>query len=57
VASSIRLADEALAEGVLKELERGSNVKIDLGAYGDFWPYVPRPLGEVRKELGVMPRE
>lgn len=51
-----RLADEALMESVLKELERGSKAKVDLGANWDFWPHVAKPLEEVRKEFGIEPR-
>lgn len=41
-------------ELVLRALERGAAMKVDLSADGwDPWPLFPRPLDEVRSELGV----
>ena len=43
-------------ERVLAALERGVAVKVDLSRGWDPWPLFPRPLADVRAELGVPPR-
>jgi hypothetical protein len=42
-------------EKVMIALARGASCKVDLSDHWDFWPYMPRPLDEVRDELGVPP--
>ena len=41
------------ADKVFTALARGAACKIDLSDNWDFWPYLPRPLDEVRAELGI----
>lgn len=40
---------------VMTALARGAACKVDLSDRWDFWPYLPRPLDEVRAELGIPP--
>jgi len=42
-------------EKVMTALTRGAACKIDLSDGWDFWPYMARPLDEVRAELGIPP--
>ena len=51
------LGEEGLAECMLRELERGNSVKVDLGDAWDFWDYAEVPIDEVRKRLGIPPRQ
>ncbi len=51
------LGEEGLAECMLRELERGNSVKVDLGDAWDFWDYAEVPIDEVRERLGVPPRQ
>jgi hypothetical protein len=44
-----------LAERMLRALERGARMKVDLSDRWDFWPYLARPIEDVRRELGVLP--
>lgn len=47
------LATPGLAERMLHALERGSRMNTDLSDHWDFWPYVARPLDEVRRALNI----
>jgi ubiquinone biosynthesis protein Coq4 len=40
---------------VMTALARGAACKVDLSDRWDFWPLLPRPLEEVRAELGIPP--
>jgi ubiquinone biosynthesis protein Coq4 len=40
---------------VMTALARGAACKIDLSDQWDFWPYMARPLDEVRAALGIPP--
>ena len=44
-------------EKVMTALARGAACKVDLNDHWNFWPLLPRPLAEVRSELGVPPLE
>jgi len=44
-------------EKVAVALARGAACNIDLSDHWDFWPYMPRPLDDVRRELGIPPLE
>lgn len=46
---------EDMAEKFLHAVERGSRVTVDLSDGWDFWPYLPLPLDEARRRLGVAP--
>ena len=50
------LGEEGLADSMLRELERGTAVKVDLGDAWDFWDYAEVPIDDVRERLGVLPR-
>ena len=50
------LAEEGLAEGMLRELARGGSVKVDLGDAWNFWDYAEVPIDDVRERLGVPAR-
>ncbi|MBP0017121.1 MAG: hypothetical protein J7647_06115 [Cyanobacteria bacterium SBLK] len=52
-----RIGQGDLAEQMIKALKRGVEMKTDLGADWNFWPYLPMPLEEVRKKLGVSAAE
>lgn len=43
-------------ELVLAALARGAATKIDLSQGWDPWPHFPRPIADVRAELGIPPR-
>lgn len=49
------LAEPGLAEKVLRAVERGAAVNVDLSDHWDFWPLLARPLDDVRRELNVLP--
>ena len=51
------LGEEGLAESMVRELERGSCVKVDLGDAWDFWDHAESPIGEVRERLGIPPSQ
>ncbi len=51
------LAEEGLADCMVRELERGGAVKVDLGDCWDFWDYAEDPIEEVRARLGVPPHQ
>jgi hypothetical protein len=40
---------------VMTALARGAACKVDLSDRWDFWPLLPRPLDEVRDQLGIPP--
>jgi hypothetical protein len=52
-----RIGDGDLACEVLRGLQRGAALKVDLGDGWDFWEWVALPLEEVRARLGVPPLE
>jgi hypothetical protein len=43
-------------DAAVDAFERGLKVKVDLTDW-DFWPHVARPIDDVRRELGVVPRK
>ncbi|MCB9706417.1 MAG: hypothetical protein H6711_31515 [Myxococcales bacterium] len=47
------LAEPGLVEKILHAWRRGAQVNTDLSDQWNFWPYLPRPVDEVRRELGV----
>jgi hypothetical protein len=49
------LAEEGLAEDMLRELSRGTSVQVDLGDAWNFWDYADVPIDEVREQLGIPP--
>jgi hypothetical protein len=49
------MAQEGMAERMLKALQRGSQVKVDLFDHWDHWAYVEMPLEEARERLGIVP--
>ena len=51
------LGEEGLAESMLRELERGSAVNVDLGDAWNFWDYADFPIDDVRERLGISPRQ
>lgn len=51
-----RIGEGDLAEEVIKEVERGSEMNIDLGADWDFWPFAALRLDEARRRLGIRPK-
>ena len=51
------LAEEGLAEDMLRELSRGTSVQVDLGDAWNFWDYAELPIDEVRERLGIPPRQ
>ena len=50
-----RIGQGTLAVDVLRALERGASMKVDLGNDWNFWDYVELPIDEVRDRLGVSP--
>lgn len=50
-----RIAEGTLALDWIREIERGSAVKIDLGDGWNFWEEVERPIDGVREKLGIRP--
>jgi hypothetical protein len=50
-----RIGQGSLAVDVLRALQRGASMKVDLGDGWDFWEYVELPIGDVRERLGVPP--
>ena len=44
-------------EPFFREMQRGSGCRIDLSDGWDHWPYMDRPLEQVRHELGIAPRQ
>ncbi len=50
-----RIGQGELAFDVFRGLQRGAEMKIDLGNDWDFWEYVELPLEVARKNLGVPP--
>jgi hypothetical protein len=50
-----RIAQGSLAVEVLRALERGAVLKVDLGADWDFWQFVHLPIDVAREQLGVPP--
>jgi hypothetical protein len=49
------LAQEGLADGFFKAVERGSRVPIDLSDGWDHWAWVEKPLAQARAELNIVP--
>jgi hypothetical protein len=49
------LATEGLADGFFRALARGMAMKVDISEGWDGWPFMDRPLDEVRATLGVPP--
>jgi len=49
------LATPGLAEKMLRALERGAQMTVDLSDHWDFWPHLARPLDEVRRAFNVLP--
>ena len=50
-----RIGQGQLAMEVVRALQRGAEVKTDLGNDWDFWQCVDRPIDVVRDQLGVRP--
>jgi len=50
-----RIGQGTLARDVLRALERGAAMKVDLGDGWDFWETVSLPIEVARKRLGVPP--
>ena len=50
------LGHGSLAMEMLRELERGNSVKLDLGDRWDFWEHAELPIEVVRERLGIPPR-
>jgi hypothetical protein len=44
-----------LADWLLVAIQRGSRLTTDLSDHWDFWPLLPLPLDEVRRQLGITP--
>ncbi len=51
------LAERGLAEDMIRELDRGTSVKVDLGNAWDFWDYAEVPIEEMREHLGIAPQQ
>jgi ubiquinone biosynthesis protein Coq4 len=49
------LAQEDLADRFFEALLRGTQVNTDLSDGWDYWPFLDRPLDEVRRALNVLP--
>lgn len=49
-------AQPGVAEAYLKAYERGSRVKVDLSDHWDYWPFLGRPIEDVRRDLGIAPQ-
>jgi hypothetical protein len=49
------LGQPGLAIDILRELERGKSVRLDLGDRWDFWEYAELPIQVARERLGVIP--
>lgn len=47
-------AQPGVAERYIVAYERGAQLKCDLSDHWDFWPEMRRPVGDVRKDLGVV---
>jgi tellurite resistance protein/ubiquinone biosynthesis protein Coq4 len=50
-----RIGEGNLAADVLRALQRGASMNVDLGSDWDFWEYVDLPIEVVRERLGVPP--
>ncbi len=50
-----RIGQSHLALDVLRALQRGAAMKVDLGDRWDFWEYVELPIEVARERLGVPP--
>jgi hypothetical protein len=50
------MGEAGLAVDVLRELERGSALPLDLGDGWDFWPYMELPIDVAREQLGFPPQ-
>jgi hypothetical protein len=49
------LSQPGMPERMLRALQRGSKLKVDLFDHWDYWPYLERNIDEVRAELGLEP--
>lgn len=49
------LGEKDVAAKMLRAIERGSKLNTDLANDWDFWPYMPLPIDEVRRQLNVVP--
>ena len=47
------LETPGIADRMLAALERGSQLTLDLSDHWDFWPWLPLPLDEARRRLGL----
>ena len=50
-----RIGQQGLAMEVLRALQRGAAMKVDLGRDWNFWKYVELPIEVARERLGVPP--
>ena len=50
-----RIGEGDLAADVLRALQRGASMNVDLGSDWDFWEHVHLPIEVVRERLGVPP--
>ena len=48
-----RVGQGNLALEVFRAMQRGSQMKVDLGAGWDFWQYIEQPIALVREQLGI----
>lgn len=51
------LSEPGVAERFLHAIERGAAMNTDLSDNWDFWPYVERPIDDVREALGLQPEK
>jgi hypothetical protein len=49
------LGEKGVAAKMLRAIERGAKINTDLADDWDFWPYMPLPIDEVRRQLNVVP--
>jgi hypothetical protein len=52
-----RIGEEGLAAEILRELKRGTQMKVDLGERWSCWDYVELPIDVARERLGVVRAE
>jgi hypothetical protein len=50
-----RIGQGSLAVDVLRALQRGAAMKVDLGDNWNFWDYVELPIDVARERLGIQP--
>jgi hypothetical protein len=51
------LSTPGLAGRFIQAVERGRQVNTDLSDGWDWWPVLQLPLGEARRQLGVVPEQ